>query len=314
LEYHTGVMLQEVLDMLKPEPGRVMLDCTVGGATHSREIAKRLSSTGTLVAIDKDIEAIEEAKEKLKDCKCEVILKQADFINMDKVCYESGVDRVDGILIDLGVSSHQLDRLERGFSYMSDGPLDMRMDVSQKFSAKELVNELDEQELAKILWKYGEERWAKNIARKIVQKRKVKEIKTTGELVQIIKEAIPAKARAKGPHPAKRSFQGFRIYVNAELEKIAPALEKGMELLKPKGRLAVISFHSLEDRIVKNKFRELEQDCRCPPKIPECRCDAYSEGKIITKKPIIPTDEEINCNPRARSAKLRVFEKESVND
>lgn len=313
LTYHTGVMVREVLELLRPLPGNKVLDGTVGGANHSREIAKKISPDGTLIALDKDEEAVEFAKEVLKDASCEVIIKKSDFVEMDSVCEKLKIKELDGILLDIGVSSYQLETPERGFSYQYRGPLDMRMDRSQEISAKEIVNKFSAKEMSRIFWEYGEERFAKQIAAKIEKERKNKEIETTEELTDIIKKAIPAKARRKGPHPAKRTFQALRIYVNKELENLEKALKKGVDLLIPGGRFLVISFHSLEDRIVKNRFKEFEKGCKCPPKIPKCICGENPKGKLVTKKPVLPTDEEIERNHRVRSARLRVFQKNNFH-
>ncbi|UMZ73250.1 16S rRNA (cytosine(1402)-N(4))-methyltransferase RsmH [Natranaerofaba carboxydovora] len=308
--YHKGVLVEEVIKKLEPKPDKIILDGTVGGATHAKEIAKHISPSGFLIALDKDERAIKEAKKVLNDSECKIKLIKADFVEIDKTCNQLGVEGLDGILLDLGVSSYQLDQGERGFSYQHDGPLDMRMDREQQYSAKDAVNELSAQELANIIWKYGEERWSKRIAEKIVENRKGKRIEKTSELTQIIKKAIPAKARQKGPHPAKRTFQALRIYVNQEIEKIETVLDKGVKLLNPGGRFVVISFHSLEDRVVKNKFKEFEKNCFCPPKIPKCICGATPLGKVLTRKPVQPTKEELEINHRARSSKLRAFLKE----
>lgn len=307
MSYHTGVMVKEVLEVLEPKPNDVILDGTVGGATHAIKIAEKISPGGTLVALDKDHKAVEYARLALRDIACRLIIEKSDFVNMKEICKKEGVHGLDGILLDIGISSYQLDTPERGFSYQYEGPLDMRMDEEQKLDASEVINKFDVNEIAQILRQYGEERWAKRIATKIVEKRVEKEITTTNELVEIIKGAIPVKARQTGPHPAKRTFQALRIYVNRELEKLEQALDKGIELLNSGGRFVVISFHSLEDRLIKNKFKEFESSCECPPKVPECVCKKESMGRILTRKPIRPSNAELEYNHRARSAKLRAF-------
>lgn len=282
------------------------MDGTLGGGGHSEEILKRLT-TGKLIAIDRDEEAILAAKERLKDYKNVIYIKD-NFKNIKEILRNLGIEKVDGILLDLGVSSYQLEEVERGFSYMKDAPLDMRMDKTSPFSAYDVVNRYSEKELERVIREYGEEKWASRIAKFIVEERKKGDIKTTSQLVEIIKKAIPASARRTGPHPAKRTFQAIRIEVNEELKDLDRALEDMVEVLRGKGRIAVITFHSLEDRIVKNTFKKLENPCACPPGLP-CTCGKQPVIKIITKKPILPSKEEVEENPRSRSAKLRVAEK-----
>lgn len=282
------------------------MDGTLGGGGHSEEILKRLT-TGKLIAIDRDEEAILAAKERLKDYKNVIYIKD-NFKNIKEILRNLGIEKVDGILLDLGVSSYQLEEVERGFSYMKDAPLDMRMDKTSPFSAYDVVNRYSEKELERVIREYGEEKWASRIAKFIVEERKKGDIKTTSQLVEIIKKAIPASARRTGPHPAKRTFQAIRIEVNEELKDLDKALEDMVEVLRGKGRIAVITFHSLEDRIVKNTFKKLENPCTCPPGLP-CTCGKQPVIKIITKKPILPSKEEVEENPRSRSAKLRVAEK-----
>ena len=307
MEYvHKSVLLKETIEHLNINPEGIYVDGTLGGGGHSEEILKRLT-TGKLIAIDRDEEAILAAKERLKDYKNVIYIKD-NFKNIKEILRNLGIEKVDGILLDLGVSSYQLEEVERGFSYMKDAPLDMRMDKTSPFSAYDVVNRYSEKELERVIREYGEEKWASRIAKFIVEERKKGDIKTTSQLVEIIKKAIPASARRMGPHPAKRTFQAIRIEVNEELKDLDKALEDMVEVLRGKGRIAVITFHSLEDRIVKNTFKKLENPCTCPPGLP-CTCGKQPVIKIITKKPILPSKEEVEENPRSRSAKLRVAEK-----
>ncbi|ERM92795.1 16S rRNA methyltransferase [Caldanaerobacter subterraneus subsp. yonseiensis KB-1] len=307
MEYvHKSVLLKETIEHLNINPEGIYVDGTLGGGGHSEEILKRLT-TGKLIAIDRDEEAILAAKERLKDYKNVIYIKD-NFKNIKEILRNLGIEKVDGILLDLGVSSYQLEEVERGFSYMKDAPLDMRMDKTSPFSAYDVVNRYSEKELERVIREYGEEKWASRIAKFIVEERKKGDIKTTSQLVEIIKKAIPASARRTGPHPAKRTFQAIRIEVNEELKDLDKALEDMVEVLRGKGRIAVITFHSLEDRIVKNTFKKLENPCTCPPGLP-CTCGKQPVIKIITKKPILPSKEEVEENPRSRSAKLRVAEK-----
>ncbi|MEQ2130342.1 16S rRNA (cytosine(1402)-N(4))-methyltransferase RsmH [Caldanaerobacter subterraneus KAk] len=307
MEYvHKSVLLKETIEHLNINPEGIYVDGTLGGGGHSEEILKRLT-TGKLIAIDRDEEAILAAKERLKDYKNVIYIKD-NFKNIKEILRNLGIEKVDGILLDLGVSSYQLEEVERGFSYMKDAPLDMRMDKTSPFSAYDVVNRYSEKELERVIREYGEEKWASRIAKFIVEERKKGDIKTTSQLVEIIKKAIPASARRMGPHPAKRTFQAIRIEVNEELKDLDRALEDMVEVLRGKGRIAVITFHSLEDRIVKNTFKKLENPCTCPPGLP-CTCGKQPVIKIITKKPILPSKEEVEENPRSRSAKLRVAEK-----
>ncbi|GAA3648002.1 16S rRNA (cytosine(1402)-N(4))-methyltransferase RsmH [Asaccharospora irregularis] len=307
--HHVSVLLDECIENLNIKPDGVYVDCTMGGAGHSKEIVKKLSNKGLFIGFDQDKNAIKTAKERLSEYSDRVKFVHSNFENIKDELEKIGVYKIDGVLADLGVSSHQLDEADRGFSYMQDAPLDMRMDVRCEFSAYDVVNGYTEEELAKIIKDYGEENWAKRIAKFIVEERKEKKIETTKELVDIIKKAIPKKARIDGPHPAKRTFQAIRIEVNNELGVITKMIEDASSIMNKGGRICIITFHSLEDRIVKNAFKELSLDCICPPHLPMCQCDKKSEVKIITRKPIIPTDEEIEVNPRSRSAKLRVAEK-----
>ena len=307
--YHVPIMLEEVMNGLNLKPTGIYVDCTLGGAGHSREILKRTSPSGKLIGLDQDPVALKAAGERLKEFGDRAAAVHANFSSLAKVLQQLNIPAVDGVLFDLGVSSPQLDNAERGFSYMHNAPLDMRMDPENPHTAKQLVNELSEEELAKIIIEYGEERWAKRIANFIIQARRIKPIETTFELVEIIKKAIPAPARRKGPHPAKRTFQALRIAVNNELNIIADALTAAVDVLKPHGRLAVITFHSLEDRIAKDTFNHLAKGCICPKELPVCQCNKKQEIKIITRKPITPSNEELEQNPRSRSAKLRIVEK-----
>lgn len=308
--HHVPVLFHEVIEALKPKPGMVLVDGTAGGGGHSSALLKRILPGGKLIAFDQDEEAIRAVDKKLSPMGTEnYFLVHSNFVHIKKVLEENGINEVNGILFDLGVSSHQLDEAERGFSYQHDAPLDMRMDRSRPYSACELVNDVSQEELARIIFEYGEERWAKRIAQFIVQEREKEKITTTGQLVNIIKGAIPKGARKDGPHPAKRTFQALRIAVNSELDVIKPALEQAVECLAKGGRIAVITFHSLEDRITKKAFQELAKGCTCPKNIPVCICNKKPVVKIITNKPILPNEEELQFNPRSRSAKLRVAEK-----
>lgn len=305
---HVSVLLEECIDNLNINPLGVYVDCTLGGAGHSLEILKRLDEKGTLIGIDQDEDALKAAKEKLKDYN-NVIYVHSNFYEIKSVLKKLNIDKVDGILMDLGVSSYQLDNEERGFSYMQDAPLDMRMDRTKDFSAYEVVNEYSKDELYRIIRDYGEEKFAKRIAEFIVKAREENKIESTLRLVEIIKNAIPARARREGPHPAKRTFQAIRIEVNNELGIIAKTIEDSVHSLNENGRIAIITFHSLEDRIVKNKFKALTNPCTCPREFPICVCNNQPIIKILTKKPIEPSVEEIELNRRSRSAKLRVAKK-----
>ncbi|MBU5487569.1 16S rRNA (cytosine(1402)-N(4))-methyltransferase RsmH [Clostridium sp. MSJ-8] len=305
---HVSVLLNECLEALDIKENGIYVDCTLGGAGHSSEILKRLSNKGTLVGIDQDTDALKAAGERLKQYN-NVRYVHNNFYNIDSILEELNIPKVDGILMDLGVSSYQLDEAERGFSYMKDAPLDMRMNKDNDFSAYDVVNNYSEEELYRIIKDYGEERFAKRIANFIVNRRKEKAIETTLELVDIIKAAIPAKARRDGPHPAKRTFQAIRIEVNSELTILNKAIEDGVNRLNEGGRMAIITFHSLEDRIVKLKFRELANPCTCPKEFPICVCGKKPLVKLVSRKAIEPSKEEVDENPRSRSAKLRVIER-----
>ncbi len=309
--HHIPIMLAEILEHLGLRPGGIYVDCTLGGGGHSSEIVKRIQPGGRLIGIDQDPEALVAAGKKLTGYAAGVTLVHNNFYRVKEVLAELDIPAVDGFLFDIGVSSHQLDEAGRGFSYMQDAPLDMRMNPQDKTTAADLVNGLAEVELTRIIREYGEERWAKRIAEFIGRQRQIKPVVSTGELVAVIKKAIPAGARREGPHPAKRTFQALRIAVNDELNRFAGALRDAVDLLQPGGRVCVITFHSLEDRIAKETFRELAGRCMCPPELPVCRCEYKPRVKVITNKPIIPTAAEIDANPRARSAKLRVAQKVS---
>ncbi len=306
---HTSVLLEETIENLDIKPQGIYLDGTLGGGGHAYEVAGRLTGTGRLIGIDQDEDALAAAGKRLEPYRERVTLIRDNYANAAGALAGIGVYGVDGIVLDLGVSSYQLDNEERGFSYRYDAPLDMRMDRRQTLSAKEIVNEYSENELSRILRDYGEEKFAKNIAKHIVAARKDKPLEMTGELNEIIKASIPAKMRATGGHPSKRTFQAIRIACNRELEVLQDSLDGLIALLNPGGRLCVITFHSLEDRIVKSGFRKNENPCTCPPDFPVCVCGKVAKGKVITKKPILPTEEETEENSRAKSAKLRVVEK-----
>ncbi len=306
---HRTVLLDRTIEYLKVVPGGVYVDCTLGGGGHSLEILKRLGEKGRLIGIDRDQNAIKAAGERLASFSDKAVLVHGNFRDIRRIVHGIGITAVDGVVMDLGVSSHQLDQRERGFSYMQDAPLDMRMDRQQSLTAMEVVNTYSEADIARVISGYGEERWARRIAAFIVREREKALIKTTGQLVDIIKAAIPASARRKGPHPAKRTFQALRIEVNDELGILERAVKDGVDLLKSGGRICVITFHSLEDRKIKNIFRELENPCTCPPKAPACVCGKKPVIRAVTRKPVVPDKEEIQQNPRARSAGLRVAEK-----
>ncbi|WP_423773815.1 16S rRNA (cytosine(1402)-N(4))-methyltransferase RsmH [Aneurinibacillus aneurinilyticus] len=307
--HHITVLHQEAVDGLDIKPGGIYVDCTLGGAGHSSSIASRISGGGRLIAIDQDDIALANAEERLAPYMEHVTLVKSNFRRLKEVLEELRIPRIDGVLFDLGVSSPQLDEAERGFSYNADAPLDMRMDRTQPLSAYEVVNEWPEEEIASILFEYGEEKFARRIAKEIVGERKKNPVTTTGELVELIKRGIPAAARRTGPHPAKRTFQAIRIAVNDELNAFKEALEAGIELLAPGGRTSVITFHSLEDRICKQTYQEYSKGCICPPDFPQCACGNKPILKIITRKPIVPEEAELSENRRARSAKLRIAEK-----
>ncbi|SCJ97162.1 Ribosomal RNA small subunit methyltransferase H [uncultured Eubacterium sp.] len=306
---HTSVLLEECIENLKINPDGIYVDGTLGGGGHSSKICEHLSERGTLIGIDRDQDALEAASARLEQYACRKLFVQSNYSDIKSVLEELEIDGVDGALLDLGVSSFQLDNAERGFSYMHDAPLDMRMSQDDGFTAYEIVNGYDQKELTDIISKYGEEKWASRIASFIIKKREDKPIESTFELVDTIKAAIPAAARRDGPHPAKRTFQAIRIEVNDELGQLERAMEEFCDVLHPEGRLCVISFHSLEDRIVKDVINRRVNPCTCPKEFPVCICGKTADIRKISKKPILPSVEELAENPRSRSAKLRVCEK-----
>ena len=306
---HVSVLLKETIDGLNINPDGIYVDGTLGGGGHAYEVCKHLSSKGRLIGIDQDSEALEAARERLSEFEDKVTMVRSNYCEIDTILKDLDIDKVDGIVLDLGVSSYQLDNLERGFSYKADAPLDMRMDTRQMITASDVVNNYSENELYRIIRDYGEDRFAKNIAKHIVMARKKKPLTTTGELSEIVKESIPMKFQAKGGHPAKKTFQAIRIEVNNELKVLKDSIDTMIEHLNLGGRICIITFHSLGDRIVKTKFRENENPCTCPPDFPVCVCGKVSKGKVITRKPIIPSEEEIVNNKRAKSSKLRIFER-----
>ena len=305
-DYHIPVLYYETLDNLVINPDGIYIDCTLGGGSHSEGILERLSDRGLLISIDQDTNAIEYSKKRLEKFGSKWKVFKGNFENIDTIAYMAGVDKVDGILMDIGVSSKQLDDPDRGFSYRYDVKLDMRMNTEQKISAYDVVNTYSEEQLSKIIFEYGEERHARKIAKLIVEERKSSPIEKTSDLIALIKRAYPERA---SKHPAKKTFQAIRIEVNRELEVLENAMSKAVELLKVGGRLAIITFHSLEDRIVKNKFKDLATACKCPKDIPICVCGGVKKFEIITKKPIIPIDDELKNNNRAHSSKLRILER-----
>ena len=311
---HIPIMLDEVIEGLDIKPDGIYVDGTLGGGGHSYEIAKRLVSGGRLIGIDQDEAAIKAAGARLSGFGDRVTIVRSNYAQMVSVLQSLGIEQVDGILLDLGVSSHQLDNAERGFSYMEDAPLDMRMDRRQEKTAGDIVNFYSQAELTRIIRDYGEDKFAAKIAAKIIGFRENKPVETTGELAEIIKSAIPMKYRLTGGHPAKRTFQAIRIELNRELEILEESIEGMLDILSDRGRMAVITFHSLEDRIVKSAFRKAESPCTCPPDFPICVCGKKSKGFVASRKPLIPSDEEMERNPRAKSSKLRVFVRRRGND
>ncbi len=305
---HVSVLLKECIEGLNIKPNGIYVDGTLGGGGHSFKILQLLDK-GKLIGVDQDTDALNAATEKLKIFEGKFIPYHSNFSKIAQVLEDLEIKKIDGLLLDLGVSSFQLDEAERGFSYMNDGKLDMRMNQNDAFTAYDVVNSYSEHELTRIISDYGEENWANRIAKFIIEERANKPIETTFELVDVIKNAIPAAARKDGPHPAKRTFQAIRIEVNNELKIIEQTIESAVENMNKGGRIAIITFHSLEDRIVKNAFKKLAQGCTCPPEFPICVCGGKPVVKIITKKPILPSEQEVESNPRARSAKLRVAEK-----
>ena len=306
---HKSILLDEVIENLNIREDGCYVDGTLGGAGHSYQICTHLGEKGRLVGIDQDADAIQAATKRLEPYKDKVSIVRSNYVNFDNVLDELGIDKVNGILLDLGVSSYQLDEASRGFTYREDVPLDMRMDQRQEVTARDIVNDYSEYDLYRIIRDYGEDRFAKNIAKHIVAARKEKPIETTFELNDIIKAAIPMKVRATGGHPSKRTYQAIRIELNRELEVLENSIDMMIDRLNKEGRLCIITFHSLEDRIVKVRFKNNENPCTCPPSFPTCVCGKKSKGKVITRKPIVPSDEELEENSRSKSSKLRVFER-----
>ena len=306
---HKSVLLEETIAYLNIRPDGIYADGTLGGGGHASEVLKRLGPSGRYIGIDQDADALAAAGERLKPFGDRVTIVRDNYENMGAVLKKLGISQVDGILLDLGVSSYQLDTPERGFSYKTDTVLDMRMDQRQRVTAKDIVNGYSESELYRIIRDYGEDKFARNIAKHIAAAREKKSIETTGQLVEIIREAVPAKAQMTGGHPAKKTFQAIRIELNHELDVLNHSIDQMIGLLKPGGRFCIITFHSLEDRIVKNSFRRNENPCTCPPNFPVCVCGKVSRGRVVTKKPVLPGEEELTENKRAKSAKLRVFER-----
>lgn len=306
---HKSVLLDETINGLNIRPDGIYVDGTLGGGGHAYEVCTRLGTKGSIIGIDQDAAAIEAADARLKDFGEKVTIVRSNYCDMKSRLHELGIDKVDGIILDLGVSSYQLDTAERGFSYREDAPLDMRMDTRQKMTARDIVNDYSEMDLYRVIRDYGEDKFAKNIAKHIVAQRGKDPIETTGQLTEIIRGAIPMKYQKKSGHPAKRTFQAIRIELNRELEVLRDTLDDMIELLNPGGRLCIITFHSLEDRIVKSAFKKNENPCTCPPDFPVCVCGNVSKGSIVTRKPILPSKYEMEANSRSKSAKLRIFER-----
>ena len=306
---HKSVLLYETVDSLNIRPDGIYVDGTLGGGGHAYEVCRRLGEHGRLIGIDQDADAIAAATKRLEPFADKVTVVRSNYENIASVLHELGIEKVDGIYLDLGVSSYQLDTASRGFTYREDAPLDMRMDQRNTQTAADIVNTYSEMELYRIIRDYGEDRFAKNIAKHIVRQRQEKPYETNGELIETIKAAIPAKIRATGGHPAKRTFQAIRIELNHELDVLNCSIDTMIDLLNPGGRLSIITFHSLEDRIVKKRFRDNENPCICPPEFPVCMCGRKSKGTVITRKPIVPGEEELEYNKRSKSSKLRVFER-----
>ena len=306
---HKSVLLYETVDSLNIRPDGIYVDGTLGGGGHAYEVCKRLGEHGRLIGIDQDADAIAAASARLSEFQDKVTVVRSNYENIASVLHDLGIEKVDGIYLDLGVSSYQLDTASRGFTYREDAPLDMRMDQRNPQTAADIVNNYSEMELYRIIRDYGEDRFAKNIAKHIVRQRQEKPYETTGELIETIKAAIPAKVRATGGHPAKRTFQAIRIELNHELDVLNRSIDTMIDLLNPGGRLSIITFHSLEDRIVKKRFRDNENPCICPPEFPVCMCGRKSKGTVVTRKPVVPGEEELEYNKRSKSSKLRVFER-----
>ena len=306
---HVSVLLQETVDGLNVKPDGIYVDGTLGGGGHSYEVCTRLGAKGSIIGIDQDEAAIEAASIRLKDFGEKVTIVRSNYCDMKSRLHELGIDKVDGIMLDLGVSSYQLDTADRGFSYREDAPLDMRMDQRSEMTARDIVNDYSEMDLYRVIRDYGEDKFAKNIARHIVQERAKRPIETTGELTEVIRHAIPMKFQKKTGHPAKRTFQAIRIELNRELDVLRDSLDDMIDMLNLGGRLCIITFHSLEDRIVKSAFKKNENPCTCPSDFPVCVCGKVSKGRVITRKPILPSEEEMEVNSRSKSAKLRIFER-----
>ena len=306
---HVSVLLQETVDGLNVKPDGIYVDGTLGGGGHSYEVCNRLGAKGSIIGIDQDEAAIEAASIRLKDFGEKVTIVRSNYCDMKSRLHELGIDKVDGIMLDLGVSSYQLDTADRGFSYREDAPLDMRMDQRSEMTARDIVNDYSEMDLYRVIRDYGEDKFAKNIARHIVRERAKRPIETTGELTEVIRHAIPMKFQKKTGHPAKRTFQAIRIELNRELDVLRDSLDDMIDMLNPGGRLCIITFHSLEDRIVKSAFKKNENPCTCPSDFPVCVCGKVSKGRVITRKPILPSEEEMEVNSRSKSAKLRIFER-----
>ena len=306
---HVSVLLQETVDGLNVKPDGIYVDGTLGGGGHSYEVCTRLGVKGSIIGIDQDGAAIEAASIRLKDFGEKVTIVRSNYCDMKSRLHELGIDKVDGIMLDLGVSSYQLDTADRGFSYREDAPLDMRMDQRSEMTARDIVNDYSEMDLYRVIRDYGEDKFAKNIARHIVRERAKRPIETTGELTEVIRHAIPMKFQKKTGHPAKRTFQAIRIELNRELDVLRDSLDDMIDMLNPGGRLCIITFHSLEDRIVKSAFKKNENPCTCPSDFPVCVCGKVSKGRVITRKPILPSEEEMEVNSRSKSAKLRIFER-----
>ena len=307
---HKSVLLDETIEGLNIKPDGIYVDGTLGGGGHAYEVCRRLNNKGSFIGIDQDAAAIEAAGTRLSDFGERVTIIRSNYCDMKSRLHEKGIDKVDGIVLDLGVSSYQLDTADRGFSYREDAPLDMRMDRRQKMTARDIVNDYSEMDLYRVIRDYGEDKFAKNIAKHICLARQETPIHTTGELTEIIKRAIPMKVRATGGHPSKRTFQALRIELNHELDVLRDSLDGMIDFLNDGGRICIITFHSLEDRIVKTIFRRNENPCTCPPNFPVCVCGKVSKGRVITRKPILPSEEELEWNSRSQSAKLRVFERQ----
>lgn len=306
---HASVLLEETVGGLNVKPNGIYVDGTLGGGGHAYEICGQLDKTGSIIGIDQDAAAIEAASARLKGFGERVTIVRSNYCDMKSRLQELGIDKVDGIVLDLGVSSYQLDTAERGFSYRGDAPLDMRMDTRQEMTARDIVNDYSEMDLYRVIRDYGEDKFAKNIAKHIVAEREKRSIETTGQLTEIIRHAIPMKYQKKSGHPAKRTFQAIRIELNRELEVLRNSLDDMIDILNPGGRLCIITFHSLEDRIVKSAFRKNENPCTCPSHFPVCVCGNESKGRVVTRKPILPGEEEMESNSRSKSAKLRIFER-----